>query len=400
MELSPSIIDKLEDIEAVDVVIGIQTKNVESTILHVLNVVYDGITRYLSSYRTLVVVSDGFSTDRTMELADIFNISPVKKIAIEQMGEPGKGNGMKTIIEIAHELNARAVGFVDGDLLSIKAEWVQELVRPVLYGRTDLVVPFYVRDKFDGLITNNFAYPFTMSYYGTDVRQPIGGEFCISRKLMTSLREHPLFPSDFGIDIFITSVAAAENRRIREAMLGLKLHESTTKYVDPESSIIPMFRQVIRTMFDLAIYYADKSKVMRSRDNDIAEVSDYFGPTPVPVKVDREKMFSTIVERYSDYETVYRSIFPPELFKHIEDFIDGNASMNAESWAECVWRMFAEYRKEKDVMLIDALRVIWFARFVSFYDECKDMDMLEAESRIKENAMIFRDVMKQVLDGE
>lgn len=400
MDLNPSIIDKLEDVGNVDVVIGIQTKNVESTILHVMNVVYEGITRYLPSYKTLVVISDGFSTDRTIELADMFEIWPVKKIVIEQMGEPGKGNGIRTVIEIAHELNAIAVGFVDGDLLSIKGEWIQELVRPVLYGRTDLIVPFYVRDKFDGLITNNLAYPFTMSYYGTDMRQPIGGEFGISRKLMESLREHPLFPVDFGIDIFITSVAAAENRRIREAMLGLKLHESTTKYVEPEASIIPMFRNVVRTMFDLAIYYADKSKSMRRRENDLAEVSDYFGPTPVPVKVDREKMFATVAERYSDHEEIYKSIFPPELVNNITDIIEGNRSMDAETWARCVWHMFNEYAKEKDIMLIDALRVIWFARFVSFYDECKDMDFLEAENRIKENAGIFNNVMKEVLETD
>lgn len=397
MEFSPRIMDRLQDKGDIDVVIGIQTKNVESTILHVMNVVYEGVTRYLSSYRTLVVVSDGFSTDRTTELAEMFDISPVNKIVIEQMGDPGKGNGMRTVIDIAHELNAIAVGFVDGDLLSIKAEWVQELVRPIVYGRTDLVVPFYVRDKFDGLITNNLAYPFTMAYYGTDVRQPIGGEFCISRRLMESLRQHPLFPADFGIDIFITSVAAAENRRIREAMLGLKLHESTTKYVEPEASIIPMFRNVVRTMFDLAIYYADKSESMRHRENSFPDVSDYFGPTPVPVKVDRDKMFSTVVERYAEYEEIYNKLLPAELVNSIVGFVEDNKAMDAETWACCVWHIFNEYSREKDIMLIDALRVIWFARFVSFYDECKNMDLLEAENRIKANALVFNDKMKDIL---
>lgn len=397
MNLSPVIMDKLEDVGSVDVVIGIQTKNVESTILHVMNVVHEGVTRYLSSYKTLVVISDGFSTDRTIELASMFDIYPVKKIAVEQTGEPGKGNGMRTVMEIAHKLNARSIGFIDGDLLSVKAEWIQELVRPVIYGRTDLVVPFYVRDKFDGLITNNLAYPFTMAYYGTDVRQPIGGEFCISRRLMESLRGHPLFPSDFGIDIFITTVAAAENRRIREAMLGLKLHESTSKYVEPESSIIPMFRQVVRTMFDLAVYYADVSKSMRHRENNLAEVTEYYGPTPVPVEVDRNKMLDTVSERYDQYEDVFKKVLPNELFNHFSGFVAGDKKMDAENWGNCVWHVFNNYYRDKNIVLIDALRVIWLARFVSFYDECKDMSIFEAENKIKENAAIFSNVMKNVL---
>ena len=68
MELKQSIGDSLEELEEADVVIGILTKNVEPTILHVMNVVREGILQYLSPYNTLIVVSDGFSTDRTAEI--------------------------------------------------------------------------------------------------------------------------------------------------------------------------------------------------------------------------------------------------------------------------------------------------------------------------------------------
>jgi len=47
------------------------------------------------------------------------------------------------------------------------------------------------------------------------------------------LLDHPLFPSHFGIDIFMTTVAVAEEVGIQEVLLGLKLHESTAKYIDP-----------------------------------------------------------------------------------------------------------------------------------------------------------------------
>lgn len=354
--------------------------------------------QYLSPYRTLVVVSDGFSTDRTAELAEMFDISPVQKMVVEQMGDPGKGNGMRTVIEIAHHLDAKAVAFVDGDLLSIKSEWIQELVRPVLYGRTGLVVPFYVRDKFDGVITNNLGYPFTMAYYGIDVRQPIGGEFCISKRLAESLRQHPLFPPDFGIDIFITSVAAAENHRIREAMLGLKLHESTSKYVEPESSIIPMFRQVVREMFDLAIYYSDRN--FRYRGGDLIETSEYFGPSPVPITMDIEKMKETVNLRFGEYSDIYKGTFPSELMNHICATIRENKPLDADNWARCVWHMFNRYCDEKNTVIIDALRVLWLTRFIAFYEECKDMNLTEAESEIKKNARIFRDVMTEILPSD
>lgn len=375
-------------------VIGILTKNVEPTILHVMNVVREGILQYLSQYRTLIVVADGFSTDRTAEMAKMFEIKPVKKLVVEQMGVPGKGDGIHTVMEIAQHANSKAVAFIDGDLLSIKEEWIQEMAMPVLYGRTDLVVPFYVRDKFDGVITNNFAFPFTKAYYGSDIRQPIGGEFCISKKLMDILLEHPLFPSDFGIDIFITTVAAAERTRIREAMLGLKLHESTTKYLDPESSLIPMFRQVVTTMFDLAVYYEDRNG--RPAKTDIL-FSEYYGPIPLPVEVNREKMIETVSVRYEEYHESFEKILPEDILRITQHFPEGNVSLDAKNWARCVWYIFQEYSKTKDDILIDALRVLWLARFIAFYNECKDMDFAEAESAIRENAEIFEDLKCDIL---
>ncbi len=359
-----------------------------------MNVVREGVLRYLSQYRTLIVVSDGFSTDRTAELAGMFEIKPVQKLVVEQMGVPGKGDGIRTVMEIAHEINSKAVAFVDGDLLSIKGEWIQEMVMPVLYGRTDLVVPFYVRDKFDGVITNNLAYPFTKAYYGSDIRQPIGGEFCISGKLMEILRDHPLFPSNFGIDIFITTVAAAERVRIREAMLGLKLHESTTKYLDPESSLIPMFRQVVTTMFDLAVYYSHRNE--RPAKTDIL-VSDYYGPIPIPVEVNREKMLETVATRYEEYHDLFERTLPEDILRLTKGFPEGKASLDAKNWAKCVWYMFLEYSETKDDTLIDALRVLWLARFVEFYNECKDMDFIAAENAIRDNADIFEDLKCDIL---
>ncbi|TQD27588.1 glycosyltransferase [Methanolobus vulcani] len=371
------------------------TKDVEPTILHVMNVVREGVLQYLSQYRTLIVVADGFSTDRTAELAGMFEISPLQKLVVEQMGVPGKGDGIHTVMEIAHETNSKSVAFVDGDLLSIKREWIEEMVMPVLYGRTDLVVPFYVRDKFDGVITNNLAYPFTKAYYGSDIRQPIGGEFCISRKLMEILRNHPLFPSDFGIDIFITTVAAAERVRIREAMLGLKLHESTTKYLDPESSLIPMFRQVVTTMFDLALYYSYRNGIPAKTD---IIASDYYGPIPVQVEVNREKMVETVATRYDEYSEIFEKILPEEVLKIIQRFPEGNVALDAKNWAKCVWHLFYKYSKTKDATLIDALRVLWLARFVEFYNECKDMNFIEAETAIRENAGIFEDLKCEILN--
>ncbi len=52
MEVNRGIGEQLEDIGEIDVVVGILTKNVEPTILHVMNVVREGILQYLSRWHT------------------------------------------------------------------------------------------------------------------------------------------------------------------------------------------------------------------------------------------------------------------------------------------------------------------------------------------------------------
>jgi hypothetical protein len=142
-------------------------------------------------------------------------------------------------------------------LLSVRPQWIEHLGQPTIYGTADLVVPYYVRYKYDGVITNNFAYPLTRALYGINLRQPIGGDFGVSFEFSYRLLEHPFFPSHFGIDIFMTTVAAAEGMGVQEVLLGLKLHESTTKYIDPGTHLAPMFREVVGTMLDLMMHYED-----------------------------------------------------------------------------------------------------------------------------------------------
>ncbi|HHO57028.1 MAG TPA: glycosyl transferase family 2, partial [Thermoplasmatales archaeon] len=71
----------MSDSEKADIVVGILCKNVEATILHVMNVVNDGLHRYFSEHKKAMVVSDGYSSDRTKELAELFQpYEGVKKI--------------------------------------------------------------------------------------------------------------------------------------------------------------------------------------------------------------------------------------------------------------------------------------------------------------------------------
>jgi hypothetical protein len=58
-------------------------------------------------------------------------------------------------------LGAKVCAVVDSDLRSIRPEWFDLLLRPVLDREFDYIAPYYKRHKYDGTITNSIVYPLT-----------------------------------------------------------------------------------------------------------------------------------------------------------------------------------------------------------------------------------------------
>lgn len=393
--MEKEIIEKCNKIRPIDILVGILCKDVESTILHVLNVVNEGLYAFFPEYKKAIAVSIGPSTDRTFELAELFQpYNTISKIITYDIGGRGKGSGIRTILKIAKCLDAKCVVLVDGDLLSIRPKWIESIAGPILYGRADLTVPFYIRDKYDAVITNHLAYPFTRALYSVDIRQPIAGEFGLSKNLYEVLLQHPLFPNDFGIDIFIVTVAAAEEMSIRESLYTLKIHESTTRYLEPEKGLIPMFRQVTGKMFELAKYYEKvwKNAERVKRKNFYRES---FVQKPIPVKVNIENLEKDFKKDFERMRNAIKKFLPHDVFGKVESLTRNANSFNAELWADVVYNFAAAYKLlNKDVdryILLEALKPLWIGRFVSYAVEVKDMDINEAEKVIQRQAEIFEE---------
>ncbi|MCP8312481.1 MAG: hypothetical protein L6M37_05985 [Candidatus Methylarchaceae archaeon HK02M1] len=402
IHLRPEILEKIDESRPVDIIVGILTKNVEPTIVHVLNVVSIGLIERFPHQNNLVIVSNGFSSDRTTEMAKLFGLPPrINKMVLDQVIGSGKGNGIRTIMEVAYQAKAKAVALVDGDLLSIKPDWISLMIEPVMFGIADLVVPHYVRDKYDAVITNNLAYPFTRALYNIYVRQPIGGDFGLSFPLIERLLEHPLFPQDFGIDIFLTTVAAAERFNLQEAILGLKLHTSTSGYIDPGAHLTLMFRQVVGTMFDLAIFYEKFWKEGMNTVSIPRRKGKYYGQMPVPVKVDLERTIGLFKDGFKDYKEVLKNNLENEIFKNVEKMIRDRESMSSSLWTKIVYSLFRSYKNSEEknrADILDALRVIWMGRFSSYVLETKDMSYDGAMEIIEGQAEMFEKEKRNLID--
>ncbi|MCD6571951.1 MAG: glycosyltransferase family 2 protein [Thermoplasmata archaeon] len=399
VSLEEKIVKKCEKAKPVDVVVGVLCKNVEGTVLNVLNTINEGLNRYFPEYKKAIVVSKGKSSDRTDEIVDLFYpYIGINKIVTSDIAEGGKGAGIYTIIEIAHHLDAKAVLLIDGDILSVKPEWIQTLLYPILYGRADLTIPYYIRDKYDGLITNLLVYPYTRALYDIDIRQPIAGEFGISKPLYETLRKHPLFPKDFGVDIFITTTAAAEGMALRETLFAQKIHESTTRYLEHEKLLAPMFRQVSMSMFKLTEYYKDRWMKKRREKRRII-YRECFGQTPIPVKINIDDLKTSFRREFKERKDIIRKALDVDKMNKLEKIAENDLEFDAEFWAEIVYSFATYYKKAKDEKekLVDSLKSLWLGRVSSYAVETRYMDVNEAETVIQKQAEIFENKINYFL---
>jgi len=375
---------------SLDIVVGICTKNCEDTVAGVLKTVDRGLAQFFPSKRILVVVSDGFSTDATQEKVQTTETA-TEVTFTPQTGGPGKGNGVRTILEIARDRGASAVALIDGDLTSIEANWVEKLAGPILEGK-DLVVPYYLRHHYDGVITNQIAYPLTNVLFGVGIRQPIGGEYGISARLLERLLQHELFPEKFGIDIFITLVATSEQMEIAEAVLGVKEHESTKQYADPDKLLVPMFYQVVGTLFRLINHYHDYIKAVH-KVRPVERLGDMPDKRPGAITVDQKDLLRRFKEKYAELMGENAAFLGD-----LREDLDQIASCELDSysfplplWVKAVYLAIDAFSGSEDLKILDVLRVLWQGRFLSLVRETEGMSAEEAEAYIRGQLAVFEE---------
>ncbi|HZN43752.1 MAG TPA: glycosyltransferase, partial [Nitrospiraceae bacterium] len=304
-----------------DILVGIPSFNNVETIGHVVRAVSAGLAKYFPDARSVLVNSDGGSTDGTQQVVaqavvDLKTLfvgdqqSPLHKIITPYHGIPGKGSAFRTIFEIARRLRAKACAVVDSDLRSITPEWLELLISPVLDQGHDYVAPYYLRHKYDGTITNSIVYPLTRTLYGHRIRQPIGGDFGFSGYLAQHYLDKHVWESEvarFGIDIWMTTEAIASGARVCQSFLGAKIHNPK----DPAADLSAMLVQVLGAVFALMEeHYSVWSKLEGSKPVNLFGFQYEVGVEPVNVNVDR--MISSFRQGLSDLSSIWEQILSAE----------------------------------------------------------------------------------------
>jgi hypothetical protein len=374
-----------------DLVVGIPSFQNAATVGHVVRTVAEGADRLLG-LRTLVLNADGGSTDGTREAAVASPVpASVRVLSTTYEGVPGKGTAVRAVLEAAQLVGARCCLTVDADLRSIEPWWVQRLAGPVLEGGADYVVPLYLRHKYDGTITNTLAYPMTRALYGARVRQPIGGDFGLSRALVARLLSKPVWESDvarFGIDVWMTTTALCEGFRVVQANLGPKVHDAR----DPAATLGPMFQQVVGTLFSLLAVYPWRWRQVRG-SQPVPEVGEPVEGEPEPVSITIPALVERFREGLRSHGSLWARVLAPDVREQVERAAEGGPAgwLTDRWWARVVYDFaVAFHRDDLDPdAVVAALVPVYFGRVAAFAEETQALDSRQAERVVERQAEVF-----------
>ena len=404
-----------ESIGKADIVIGIPSYNNGRTIGRVVQAANAGLSKYFPHLAGVVINSDGGSTDNTREAVLSASLdghlmllstplAPAHRLSVPYHGIPGKGSAFRLIFQMAALLDAKACAVVDSDLRSITPEWIDLLVRPILSADFDFVAPYYHRHKYDGTITNSIVYPLTRSLYGVRVRQPIGGEFGMSKRLVARYLERDDWETDvarYGIDIWMTTIAIAEGFRVCQSFLGAKLHDAK----DPSSDLSAMLQQVVGSVFLLMKEY---ESIWR----------EHIGSQPIslfgfrydvgldPIDVNVERMVNAFCRGCQDLGDVWSMAMQPDTYAELREL--GNAAcagargfhMEDNLWARVILDFACAYKKHprSAPQLLQSLTPLYLGRVASFVQQTQSLGSVRVEEDIEKLCLTFEALKPYLLN--
>jgi hypothetical protein len=214
----------------------------------------------------------------------------------------------------------------------------------------------------------------------------------LSADLARALAEESVWETDiarFGIDIWLTCSALVRGVRVCQARLGVKIHDAK----DPATSLEPMFRQVVRTLFT-CMEQTESSwmKVARSQPTDVW--GEPSSDEPEPFSVDYEALMENFFLSWRTLKGAWESILSPDTFLELESRVTSGRSafhLTTDLWAKIVFEFAAAFhcRSTMRRQVVEVFSPLYFARVASFINRTRNCSNAEAEAVVEEQAQVF-----------
>lgn len=302
---------------------------------------------------------------------------PVVVIVQDRLGElrPGKGDGMNSAMRYfltAHEdlHNAlpaplQRLHFYDADIESFDALWISKAEAGAALGY-DVVRHYFPRSSTDAQVTWQVTkVGFALLWPRTTlpwVQQPLGGELCLSRKVVETLMDDPrvVRQSDWGIDTLYSFVCAQNGFSLLEAYVPQgKMHALYNGLRDLQNMLCECF-SAVQSLKDEHVETAPTVHRIDPSAAVLAAIQQKIG-------YDVEKSLKLLRENWTDRQVALLDLFGDEIKKGMLAAREWPEYMfmTEDAWVRA-YKVFLDNFALLDEDWREVLFKVWVARVLNY----------------------------------
>ena len=394
----------LSRIGAADIVVGIPTYNNLATVTRAVAAAMTAPAEGLPLGRLVIVQADGGSRDGTVErvretvgeqiplLQTEYPLYPADRLAAPLAGVVGRREAAYRIFRFARQLGAKVCVMLDAEVESVEPNWVGRLAGPVLEGNVDLLVPWYRRHKFDGLINSGIISPLARTLFGKRLRQSSGADLALSSQLMDfhlaqSAASDGKPPSI--LDPWSAIAAVTHGYRVGQCFLGPRVARPR----DDAPDLSGVLRLALGDVFSLMEQTAAMWQKVRG-----SEAVAWFGPPPEfepdTAEFSRKPMINAFLRGCQDLLEIWKLVLSPAILvelRRMEKRSDDDFRMTDELWARTVYDFALAYhmRVMSRDHVLQAIAPLYLGWAASFTGEVQAASGPQVEERLDRLAAQF-----------
>ena len=377
----------------VDVLVGLPTLNNASTIVDVVRAVHVSFTRDFPRLRTVMINSDGGSTDGTPDLirnatfteADRVQTShPLRtlhRVLVPYHGLPGKHTALRTIFAAAELTQAKALVVIDPAGPSTTPERVTELISPITRSDVEFLAPRYRRHPRDGILITQLVRPLVRALYAVALDEPLGAEFACSGRFASHCLEQDIWDHEsarFAIDLWLRTEAAAERYPIGQ------IWRPATTPAGSRATLRDVVHQVV-----LAVIESLRAHESYWRNaNAVSELRTWGsdpGVVPDVLLWDFQALAEQSRRDIVEITPLLEDVLDPGLFVRVIDNVNGGAPrLDDELWVRTVYGFATAIQHGRAAVdhLADMFVPLYMWRAASFMSETAPESPADAQARL------------------
>jgi glucosylglycerate synthase len=350
---SDALLRQLIAVGQVDILVGLPTLNNAATIVDVVRAVHVCFTRDFPRLRTVMINSDGGSTDGTPELiraasftdADMVQTShslrTLHRVVAPYHGLPGKHTALRTVFAAGELTQAKVLVVIDPSGPTTTADRVSELIGPIARSDTEFLAPRYRRHPRDGVLITQLVRPLVRTLYGVALDEPLGAELACSGRFASHCLERDIWNREaarFAIDLWLRTEALAERFTVGQ------IWRPATTATGTRTTLREAVRQVVLSLIESL--RAHESFWLKA--DGIAELRTW-GIDPMVMPDAATWDYETLAEhaRHDIFEIkpLLEQVLGPEVFAQvIEDSSGPSLRVDDKLWVRTVYEFAAATR--------------------------------------------------------